>query len=196
MSTLSTNLNTKSTHALVWVDLEMTGLDPKVDKILEIAVIVTDANLNILTSPSSGRAGLEMAIFQEDVVLRNMNDWCKKTHAESGLIEKVRQSSWTEASAEQAIIQFLSEFISPKSAPLCGNSIWQDRRFLCEYMTALDNFLHYRCVDVSTIKELARRWNPELLTQFQKKSTHTALSDIEESIAELRFYWDKGFVGG
>jgi oligoribonuclease len=174
---------------LVWMDLEMTGLDPKKDRILEIAVLVTDASLNILGP------GLEMAIHQPDLVLENMNDWCKKTHGESGLVTRVKASSWTEKTAEQEIIKFLKQYVSPKSVPLCGNSIWQDRRFLCEYMSDLDNFLHYRCVDVSTLKELARRWRPELLDNFKKKSAHTALSDIEESIAELKFYRDQGFVG-
>ena len=182
-------------NCLVWVDLEMTGLDPRVDRILEVAVVVTDADLNLLSTLSRGANGLEMAIFQENIILENMNDWCKKTHGESGLVNRVKASSWTENMAEKEIVQFLSEFVSPKTAPLCGNSIWQDRRFICEYMPELDNFLHYRCVDVSTIKELARRWKPELFMQFQKKSAHTALSDIQESIGELKFYRENGFVG-
>jgi oligoribonuclease len=188
-SILNINKELDRAKFLVWMDLEMTGLDPKKDRILEIAVFVTDQHLNIL-SP-----GLEMAIHQSELVLENMNDWCKKTHGESGLVTRVKESSWTEKAAEQEIIKFLKEFVSPKTVPLCGNSIWQDRRFLCEYMPDLDNFLHYRCVDVSTLKELARRWKPELIENFKKKSTHTALSDIEESIGELKFYRDQGFVG-
>lgn len=176
-------------EVLVWMDLEMTGLNPKKDKILEIAVLVTDKNLNILGS------GLEMAIYQPEDVLQTMDDWCTKTHGESGLIARVKASAWTEKSAEEEILKFLKLNVPARTAPLCGNSIWQDRRFLCEYLPALESFLHYRCIDVSTVKELARRWQPGLVESFQKKSAHTALSDIEESIGELKFYREKGFIG-
>ncbi len=178
-----------SSEALVWVDLEMSGLDPKKDKILEIALLLTDKELNLLGP------GLSMVIHQSDEILKNMQAWCQKTHTDSGLVERVRQSSWTEASAAAEILKFLQTQLTPHTSPLCGNSIWQDRRFICEYLPGLDQFLHYRCVDVSTIKELARRWRPGLAESFQKKSTHTATSDIEESIAELKFYREQGFIG-
>ena len=177
------------TEALVWMDLEMTGLSHKRDKILEIAVLVTDKNLNIIDK------GVEMAIHQAEDVLKRMDSWCQKNHQESGLLERVKMSPWTVRSAESEILTYLKTKVSFKTVPLCGNSIWQDRRFLGEYMPELENFLHYRCVDVSSIKELAQRWQPGLVESFQKKSAHTALSDIEESIQELKFYREKGFIG-
>jgi oligoribonuclease len=178
-----------SLEPLVWMDLEMTGLDPKKDRILEVAVLITDKYLNVIGQ------GLEMVIHQSDSVLQSMGEWCQKTHGESGLIDRVRKSTWTEKTAEAAILEFLKENVPERTAPLCGNSIWQDRRFLCEYFPLVDQFLHYRCVDVSTVKELAKRWAPGLVESFQKKSAHTALSDIQESIEELAFYRHQGFVG-
>jgi oligoribonuclease len=178
-----------SSEALVWMDLEMTGLDPKKDRILEVAVLVTDPHLKVMGS------GLEIVIYQSEETLQAMGEWCQKTHGESGLTDRVRKSTWTEKTAEVAILEFLKGKVPEKTAPLCGNSIWQDRRFLCEYFPSIDQFLHYRCLDVSTIKELAKRWSPGLVESFHKKSAHTALSDIEESIQELAFYREKGFIG-
>ncbi len=167
---------------LVWIDLEMTGLDPLNDRILEIATIVTDGQLTILGQ------GPVIAVHQPDEVLATMNEWCINTHAATGLTERVKTSTISEAQAEQMTLDFLKDYVDPGVSPMCGNSIGQDRRFLWHYMTGLHNFFHYRNIDVSTLKELARRWQPELLNRFTKKATHMALEDIRESIEELRFY--------
>lgn len=169
---------------LVWLDLEMTGLDSQVDKILEIATIITDADLNILAE------GPVFAIYQPDDILANMNDWCIKQHNASGLVKRVKASSVSEQEAEAKTIEFISQYVGKNTAPLCGNSIWQDRRFLTNYMLKLHNYLHYRLIDVSTIKELARRWKPGLYKNFDKDAKHLALDDIKDSIKELQYYRD------
>lgn len=167
---------------LIWIDLEMTGLDPENDRVLEIATIVTDSNLNLIEE------GPVMAIHQSDEVLANMNEWCIKTHRETGLTERVRQSKITISEAEQLTLDFIKKHVDAGASPMCGNSIGQDRRFIHRYMPELHEFFHYRNIDVSSLKELARRWKPELLEQHKKKGTHLALEDIRESIEELRFY--------
>lgn len=172
----------KSEQNLIWIDLEMTGLDPERDRIIEIATIVTDANLNILAE------GPVLAVHQSDEQLGLMDDWNVRTHGASGLTERVRASTYSDALAEQATIAFLEQWVPQGASPICGNSVGQDRRFLFRYMPALEQYFHYRYLDVSTLKELARRWKPEVLDGFTKKNTHQALDDIRESIAELAYY--------
>ncbi len=167
---------------LVWLDLEMTGLEPKTDVILEIATIVTDSQLNILAE------GPVFAIKTSDEILANMNPWCVEQHGKSGLTARCKASQVTLAEAEQQTLAFLRQYVSPGKSPLCGNSIGQDRRFLVEYAPELEAFCHYRNIDVSTIKELAKRWAPEVLQQVKKTGAHLALDDIRESIAELATY--------
>ena len=173
---------------LIWIDLEMTGLTPETDQILEIATIVTDKDLNVLAE------GPSLVIHQSDAVLDGMDEWCTTHHGESGLTEKVRNSSISVAQAEAETLAFVEQWVEPGCSPLCGNSIWQDRRFLIRYMPALDNFCHYRNIDVSTLKELAARWRPELLNGVKKAGSHRALDDIKESIAELAYYRDSFMV--
>ena len=167
---------------LIWVDLEMTGLDPETDRIIEVAVVVTDANLNVLAE------GPVYAIHQSDTVLNGMDAWNKGTHGKSGLIERVKASNITEAMAEDALIDFLIDYVPKGKSPMCGNTICQDRRFMAKTMPKLEAFFHYRNLDVSTLKELARRWKPELIDGFKKLQKHTALADIMESIDELKYY--------
>jgi oligoribonuclease len=167
---------------LVWVDMEMTGLDPDNDRIIEIAVVVTDAHLNVLAE------GPVFAIHQSDEVLDRMDSWNKNTHGRSGLIERVKASTVSEADAEVALIDFLKRFVPAGKSPMCGNSICQDRRFMARGMPKLEAFFHYRNLDVSTLKELCRRWKPELASGFKKHQKHTALADIVESVEELRYY--------
>ncbi|MDH2925213.1 oligoribonuclease [Nicoletella semolina] len=167
---------------LIWIDLEMTGLDPKKERIIEIATIVTDKHLNILAE------GPVLAIYQSDQLLAKMNDWCVKTHTKNGLIERVKQSKLTERAAELQTLDFLKRWVPKGASPICGNSIAQDKRFLYEYMPDLADYFHYRHLDVSTLKELVSRWKPELLEKFIKKNSHLALDDIKESIEELKFY--------
>lgn len=167
---------------LVWIDLEMTGLDPQSDYIIEIATIVTDKALNILAE------GPVMAVHQSDEVLNSMDEWNQNTHGQSGLIQRVRESVFTEVDAEQATIQFLQQYVPPNTSPMCGNSICQDRRFLARCMPELEAFFHYRSIDVSTLKELAKRWAPNVVASVEKDSRHEALADIRDSIAELRHY--------
>jgi len=167
---------------LVWMDLEMTGLDPVKDRIIEIATIVTDAELNVIAE------GPVLAIYQPGTLLAQMDDWCTETHTESGLVARVKASQVTEADAQAQTITFLEQHVKKKAAPLCGNSIWQDRRFLGRYMPELEAYCHYRTVDVSTFKELAKRWSPKVYSGFQKTAKHLALDDIRESIEELRYY--------
>lgn len=167
---------------LVWVDLEMTGLDPDNDRIIEIAVLVTDMQLNILAQ------GPVFAIHQSDEILDKMDNWNKGTHGKSGLIDRVKASTTTEAEAEQAIIAFLKQYVPAGKSPMCGNSICQDRRFMVRGMPKLETFFHYRNLDVSTLKELCRRWKPELIKGFKKHQMHTAMADIIESVEELRYY--------
>ena len=167
---------------LVWIDMEMTGLDPDNDRVIEIAAIVTDAELNILVE------GPVFAIHQADEVLDKMDAWNKGTHGRSGLIDKVRASTVTEDEASEQMISFLRQYVPAGKSPMCGNSICQDRRFMARHMPQLEQFFHYRNVDVSTIKELCRRWKPELISGFKKHQMHTALADILESVEDLRYY--------
>lgn len=172
---------------LVWLDMEMTGLDPERDVVLEMATLVTDADLEVVAE------GPSLVIHQEEAVLAAMDDWNTRHHAASGLAERVRRSQVSLIEAEAVTLAFVERLCAPGSAPLCGNSVWQDRRFLARDMPALNEYLHYRIVDVSTVKELARRWRPELVDEFEKKNTHRALDDIRESIAELRHYRERFF---
>lgn len=167
---------------LVWVDMEMTGLDPDSDRIIEVAVVVTDMHLNILAE------GPVFAIHQSDETLDKMDSWNKGTHGRSGLIERVKASTVTEADAEAALITFLKNFVPTGKSPMCGNTICQDRRFMARGMPKLEAFFHYRNLDVSTLKELCKRWKPELASGFKKHQKHTALADIIESVEELRYY--------
>ncbi|HGO5814509.1 TPA: oligoribonuclease [Mannheimia haemolytica] len=167
---------------LIWIDLEMTGLDPEKERIIEIATIVTDKDLNILAE------GPVLAVHQTDELLAKMSDWCVKTHTANGLIERVKGSKLTERAAELQTLDFLKRWVPKGASPICGNSIAQDKRFLYKYMPDLADYFHYRHLDVSTLKELARRWRPEILGQFSKGNTHLALDDIRESINELKFY--------
>ncbi len=171
-----------SDQNLIWIDLEMTGLDPLRDRIIEIAVVVTDAQL------ATRIEGPVFAIHQSDEVLDAMDAWNKGTHGRSGLVDRVKASRISEAEAEEQVIDFLRRFVPKNASPMCGNSICQDRRFLANYMPRLEAFFHYRNLDVSTLKELARRWKPEVLGGFKKAQKHTALADIHESIDELRYY--------
>ena len=167
---------------LIWIDLEMTGLDTVNDQIIEIATVVTDKNLNILAE------GPIMAIHQSDEIMAGMDNWNQKQHGGSGLIERVRNSTTTEAMAEAETIAFLSQYIDAGKSPMCGNSICQDRRFMARCMPELEAFFHYRNLDVSTLKELAVRWKPEVTKGFKKKGSHLAMDDIIDSIDELRYY--------
>jgi oligoribonuclease len=167
---------------LVWVDMEMTGLNPDTDRIIEIAVVVTDAELNVIAE------GPVFAIHQPDEVLDAMDAWNKGTHGRSGLIDRVKESTISEAVAEETLIAFLRQYVPSGKSPMCGNSICQDRRFMARSMPKLEAFFHYRNLDVSTLKELCRRWKPEVISGFKKQQKHTALADIVESIEELRYY--------
>ena len=172
----------KSDQNLIWLDCEMTGLDPEVDRLIEIAVIVTGPNLEPRIE------GPVLVIHQSDEQLGKMDAWNKGTHGRSGLIDKVKASTVTEAQAEQAILAFLAKYAPKNSTPMCGNSISQDRRFLVKYMPKLEAFFHYRNLDVITLKELSKRWRPEVYASFKKQQKHTALADIHESIDELAHY--------
>ena len=167
---------------LIWIDLEMTGLDPERDRIIEIATLVTDKDLNILAE------GPVMAVHQSDAQLALMDDWNVRTHTASGLVERVKASQLDDRAAELATLAFLREWVPEGTSPICGNSIAQDRRFLFKYMPELEAYFHYRYLDVSTLKELARRWKPEVLNGFKKQGTHQALDDIRESVTELAYY--------
>ncbi|UDG81244.1 Oligoribonuclease [Candidatus Profftia lariciata] len=171
-----------SNNNLIWIDLEMTGLDPKVHKIIEIATLVTDSYLNILAE------GPVIAIYQSDQHLALMDSWNIRTHTDSGLISRVKNSLFNVSDAEEKNILFLRQWVSEGVSPICGNSVGQDRRFLFYYMPNLERYFHYRYLDVSTVKELVNRWKPEILSGFHKKNTHQALVDIRESIAELAYY--------
>ena len=171
-------------NALVWIDMEMSGLVPERERIIEVAMVVTDSALNTIAEAPV------YVIHQSDEVLDAMDAWNKSTHGKSGLIEKVRVSPLGEAEVEQALLAFLKEHVPPQTSPLCGNTVHQDRRFMFRYMPLLEAYLHYRILDVSTLKELARRWRPQLLSGLVKESKHEALADVYESIAELRYYRD------
>lgn len=172
---------------LIWIDLEMTGLDTLNDTIIEIATIVTDSELNILAE------GPVFAIHTPDIVLNSMDDWNTRQHGQSGLIDRIRRSNVTMAQAETETIAFLSKYVEAGRSPMCGNSICQDRRFLARQMPTLERFFHYRNLDVSTVKELAYRWRPDILSSFEKKGNHLALDDIRDSIRELRYYKEHFF---
>ena len=171
-----------SDQNLIWVDLEMTGLDPETHKIIEIATIVTDSELNILAE------GPVLAIHQPDSELDKMDEWCTTTHTGSGLVKRVKESTVTEQDAIAQTIEFLEKWVPKGKSPICGNSIGQDRRFLYKHMPELEEYFHYRYIDVSTLKELTRRWKPDVLDGFTKSGSHLALDDIRESIAELQYY--------
>ncbi|MGB0943113.1 MAG: oligoribonuclease [Marinomonas sp.] len=167
---------------LVWIDLEMTGLDPDKNTIIEIATIVTDKHLNVLAE------GPNVAIHQPREIMDAMDEWCTTHHGQSGLTQRVLETSMTMAQAELETIQFLEQYVPKGASPICGNSVGQDRRFLYRYMPELEAFFHYRYIDVSTIKELTKRWQPDVLTGFSKKGSHLAMDDIKESVAELAYY--------
>ena len=167
---------------LIWIDLEMTGLDPQRDRIIEIATIVTDKDLNLLAE------GPVLAIRQPEAVLERMDEWNRQTHGSSGLLDRVRSSPVTTAEAEKRTIEFLRVWVEPGASPMCGNSICQDRRFLAREMPDLERYFHYRNLDVSSLKELARRWAPEVAAGVRKTSTHLAIEDIRDSIRELEHY--------
>ncbi|MBV1790498.1 oligoribonuclease [Marinobacterium sp. D7] len=172
---------------LIWVDLEMTGLIPEKDRIIEMAVIITDADLNLVAE------GPVICVHQPDSLLDQMDEWCTRQHGQSGLTERVRASTTSEAEAEQQMLAFIAQHVDKGVSPMCGNSIGQDRRFLYAYMPELEEYFHYRNLDVSSVKELARRWKPELLKGIKKQSTHLALDDIRDSIEELRYYREHFF---
>lgn len=172
----------KHQQNLIWIDLEMTGLNPETDKILEIATIVTDKDLNILAE------GPVLAVYQDETLISGMDAWNTKQHNKSGLVQRVRESKIGEAEAERLTLEFLARWVDKGKSPMCGNSICQDRRFLARYMTNLLDFFHYRNLDVSTLKELVLRWRPQLMSGVNKDSKHLALDDIKDSINELIYY--------
>jgi len=167
---------------LIWIDLEMTGLDPAHERIIEVATLITDSDLNLIAE------GPVMAVHQPDALLEAMDEWNTRTHGESGLTQRVRESRIDTAEAERQTLAFLKTYVTPNSSPMCGNSVHQDRRFMLREMPELAEFFHYRNLDVSTLKELAKRWNPQALAGFEKRNTHQALDDIRESLAELAHY--------
>ena len=167
---------------LIWVDLEMTGLDPDLDYIIEIATIITDSRLKILAE------GPVIAIHQPDSILEAMDDWNKEHHGASGLLNRVRDSDCAVAHAEGKTVDFVAHYVPPSRSPMCGNSICQDRRFMARFMPELERFFHYRHIDVSTVKELCMRWEPEIAQRFRKSATHRALQDIRDSVEELKYY--------
>ncbi len=167
---------------LVWLDMEMTGLDPEKERIIEVAVVITEPDLTIVAE------GPVLVVHQPDNLLDAMDSWNKSTHGKSGLTERVKASVLTEPEVEAQLIAFMAQYVPAGKSPLCGNTVSQDRRFMFNYMPKLEQFFHYRTIDVSTLKELARRWKPELLKGFEKRSKHQALADIYESIDELKYY--------
>ncbi|MDP1536995.1 MAG: oligoribonuclease [Burkholderiales bacterium] len=169
-------------NALIWIDMEMSGLNPETDRVLEIAIVITDAQLNTVVEAPV------LVIHQPDAVLDAMDNWNKSTHKKSGLIDRVKASTLSETRAEEQMIAFLAQYVPSGTSPICGNSVHQDRRFLVKYLPKLDDYFHYRLIDVSTLKELARRWKPEVLNGMVKHGKHEALADIYESIEELRYY--------
>lgn len=177
-----TTANTTSESHLIWIDLEMTGLDTMNDHIIEIATVITDKELNVLAE------GPVLAVHQPEAVLALMDEWNTRQHGQSGLITRVRESSISMRAAETATLDFLRQWVPERASPMCGNTICQDRRFLARQMPELENYFHYRNLDVSTVKELARRWAPDVLKGVKKEGAHLALEDIHDSIAELRHY--------
>jgi oligoribonuclease len=167
---------------LIWIDMEMSGLNPDTDKVLEVAIVVTDSRLNTVAEAPV------LVVHQADAVLDAMDDWNKSTHAKSGLIERVKAATLSEAAAEQAMVAFLAQHVPPRISPMCGNSVHQDRRFLGRHMPALEAYFLYRNLDVSTLKELAKRWKPSIMAGLVKHGKHEALADIYESIEELKYY--------
>ncbi|MDT7526688.1 MULTISPECIES: oligoribonuclease [Idiomarinaceae] len=172
---------------LIWIDLEMTGLEPDHDHIIEIATIITDYQLNVLAE------GPVLAVYQPPAHLAKMDDWNVRTHTGSGLVQRVQESTLDDAAAEQATIEFLQQWVTPGTSPMCGNSIGQDRRFLARHMPKLEQFFHYRNLDVSTVKQLAKYWAPDVAAGLTKQGAHTALADIRESIEELKYYREHFF---
>ncbi|MBI4431092.1 MAG: oligoribonuclease [Candidatus Omnitrophica bacterium] len=181
-------MSKKSSYNMVWMDMEMTGLEPERDVILEIATVITDKNLNIL------EVGPCLVVHHGEAKLKKMDKWNTEHHTASGLIERVRTSKISTKKAEELTLEFIRKYARPRTAPLCGNSIGQDRRFLYKYMPQLSDYLHFRSIDVTTVKELARRWYPDRSLGPKKKKVHLALSDIQESIDELRYYREHFFV--
>lgn len=173
---------------LIWIDLEMTGLEPEQDRIIEIATIVTDPQLNVLAE------GPVFAIKQSDELLAGMDDWNTKQHNQSGLVARVKASNVSEAQAEAETLAFVKQYVADNQSPMCGNSVYQDRRFLVRYMPKLQQHFHYRNLDVSTLKELAKRWAPDVYEGLQKESRHLAMDDIKDSIAELQYYRERLFT--
>lgn len=167
---------------LVWLDMEMTGLDPERERIIEMAAIITDSELNVIAE------GPVIVVRQSEALLEAMDDWNKRQHGASGLLDRIRAEGVSEREAEATMLGFLERHVEKKRSPLCGNTIWQDRRFLARYMPTLEGYLHYRMVDVSSIKELVQRWRPDLVPGYTKRNAHTALADVRESIEELRYY--------
>ena len=167
---------------LIWVDLEMSGLDPESDRILEVAMVITDQNLEIVAE------GPVLVVHQSDALLDGMDSWNKATHARTGLVDRVKASTAAEQAVEKDMLIFLKQYLAAGASPMCGNSVCQDRRFLARYMPALQAYFHYRNLDVSTLKELAKRWKPQIMAGFQKQGKHEALADIYESIGELKYY--------
>ncbi|MFZ2314738.1 MAG: oligoribonuclease [Gammaproteobacteria bacterium] len=174
-------MSAQASH-LIWIDLEMTGLNPEHDRIIEMATIVTDSNLNVIAE------GPVLAIHQSDELLNGMDEWNTEHHNSSGLVARVKESKVTEAEAQMLTLEFLKQHVPFGKSPLCGNSIWQDRRFLARYMPELERYFHYRMIDVSTVKELALRWAPRVYNGVKKESRHLALEDIRDSVQELRYY--------
>lgn len=174
-------------QTLIWIDMEMTGLEPKQDRIIEVATLITDGDLNVLAE------GPVLAVHQSDEVLAGMDEWNQRTHGESGLVERVRKSQLNEADVEAQTIAFLQRYAERGSSPMCGNSVHQDRRFMVKYMPSLADFFHYRNLDVSTVKELAKRWRPDVASSYKKQGNHQAMDDIRDSVNELKHYREHFF---
>lgn len=172
----------QDSNRLIWIDMEMSGLVPERERIIEIALVITDSNLETIAEAPV------LVVHQSDEVLNGMDNWNKATHAKSGLIDKVKASKLDDAAVEAQLLEFLKEYVPAKKSPMCGNSICQDRRFMAIYMPKLEDYFHYRNLDVSTLKELAKRWKPKVYGGFKKENNHTALADVYESIGELKYY--------